>query len=251
MKYVFILFITFTLPWLALAEPSSRQIKKLTPEERQEVLSNINHSDGNLNKTVDRPQLERLRMFKPSNPSEAFSFHQTLLTERIERIKQNTVIPEDKKLLIIDDLTEESEWMQTKREQLQSATAVERLTIQQEIIDHIQSVREEHRQKLAESVVLSEKSPKELVEQIGERFVTISEQLATAGYDTSSVNQAITDYETAMTALNEAYAVAQTEKSVETLTTLRDAIATTREAASTVRNQVQSLVMEQRGSENN
>lgn len=228
MKYFFVFTITLTLPWLVLAAPNARQKPMLTP------------------------QLERLREFKPTNPSEAFNFHQTLLTERIERIKQNTVIPEDKKLLIIDDLTEESEWLQTKRQQLQAAaTTDERLAIRQEIVNHVQSVREERKQTLAESVVLSGKSPKELAEQIGERFATISEQLATAGHDTSSVNQAITDYETAMTALNEVYAVAQTEKSVETLTTLRDAIATTREAASTVRNQVQSLVMEQRGSENN
>lgn len=234
MKYLFILAITLTLPSLVLAEPSPRQKPILTPEERREVLT----------KTVDRPQLERLREFKPNNPSEAFSFHQSLLTERIERIEQNMTIPADKKQLIIADLTEESEWMQTKREQLQSATAEERSTIRQEIIDHVQSVREEHKQKLAESVPMSEKSPKELAEQIGERFASISEQLVTAGQDTSTLNQTITDYQTAVTALNDAYSAVQTDKSVETLTGLRDSISAVREAGSAVRNAIQSIVEE-------
>ena len=47
-----------------------------------------------------------------------------------------------------------------------------------------------------------------------------------------------------MTALNDAYSAVQTDKSVETLTGLRDTISAVREAGSAVRNAIQSIVKE-------
>lgn len=208
MKGYLIITIITVLPWMALAAP-----------------------------------LDQFRDFKPTDSNEAFSFHQTILNQRMERVKQNQFIPEDKKQLILNDLAEEATWMQTSHEQLLAAvTSDERFRIRREIIEHVRGVQAERRQKLAEVMPLPTQSPTVLAEQMNVRFISIAAQLAKLGKDTTALDQAIADYQTAVAVLDQAYTAVQNEKSVETLTALRDNITAVRTAGGIVRNAIQSIV---------
>lgn len=192
---------------------------------------------------TERPNLEDVRELKAKNPGEAFDFHHDLLAQRIERLQANTTIPDDKKQELIDNFTEEISWIEQKNAELEAAgTAEERISIRQEIVDHVHSVRTEQRQTLADSVKLPDQSPSQLAEQIGDRFSQIADHLTAAGKDTTELDTAIKDYQTAVTALNAAYTAVQTDKSVDTLAALRDSITAVRAAGSAVRNAVQSIV---------
>lgn len=188
-------------------------------------------------------ELDQLHNFKPSSPAEAFAFHQTLLSERIEFIQGNEHIPEERKAALVQKFTEELAWMQDKHAALEAATTPEeKQTIRQEIIEHVHSAQAERRQNLAETVTLPEQSPVDLANSISERFHGMSEQFQQHEADTTELDAAIANYDAAVADLTTGYDAVRAEKTVEGIQTLRDQIKTVRETAADVRNIVQSLV---------
>jgi hypothetical protein len=206
-----------------------------------------NTTNSNSDATTAEPrtgrELDQLHNFKPSSPAEAFSYHQRLLSERIEFIQDNEHIPEERKATLVQKFTEELTWMQDKHAALEAATTPEeKQAIRQEIIEHVHSAQAERRQNLAETVTLPEQSPVDLANRISERFHGMSEQLQQHETDTTELDAAIANYDAAVADLATGYEAVRAEKTVEGIQTLRDQIKTVREAAADVRNIVQSLV---------
>lgn len=246
-QYILLATILGLIPLLTFArvkpELTENQIERrqLKSEQRQELF-NQNFSEGN-NQNPNRPALERIHEFKAKTPQEGFQFHTSVLEQRIARLENSSFIPEEKRSELIAKFSEELEWLKTKRAELEAAeTPEDKAAIKQEIIDHVKTEREQRRSELADSVTLPKTSPTELTEKITERFNAVKEKLANAGKDTTNLASAISVYEQSVVNLNTAAEAVETEKTIETIQALRDAIQNTRLAVTEVRNVLQSIV---------
>ena len=191
------------------------------------------------------PDFSKLHQFKPRDPAEAFRFHKQILQQRITHIEQVIFLPEKKKVEVVAEFTEELDWLEEKQSALKAATTeTVRQTIRQEIIDHIQTRRQERERRLAQDITLPARSPVVSAQQITEQFTTIAERFRNNAVDTTTLDTAIQEYTATATTLEQAVSDIDEDKTVEHIRALRDAITATREAARGVRNQVQSILLE-------
>lgn len=191
------------------------------------------------------PDLSALHQFKPTNPVQAFTFHQQILQQRIDHLEQNNFLPEKKKAEVIAEFTDELTWLEEKQAALKAATTkTERQAISQEIIDHVQTQRQERTRSLVQDVTLPARSPVVSAQHIADQFTSISERFRNNAVDTAELDAAIQEYTTTITALEQALSNSEEDKTIEHIRALRDAIVATREAAREVRNQVQSILMQ-------
>lgn len=198
------------------------------------------------NKPTDGP-LVQLHRFQPKDSSEAFSFHRQILQQRIVRVQQAEFLSDDKKIELVAKLNDELDWFEAKQTALESATTeAEQQAIRQEIIDHIRTARQEREQTLAQQVTLPQQSPVDTAKQITERFQTIAERFNNAELDAT-----IEQYTAAVANLEQTLTDLEQDKTIEHIRALRDAITITRQSAQSVRNLIQSLVVEQHSLKNN
>ena len=142
------------------------------------------------------------------------------------------------------DIESDEYWVADKIEKFEKANTVEeKKAIREEISVYVQERKEERRQKVLEAAELPEAPSAETIDTIINRYQQISDRLTDNGIDTSELNDSLTGLETAQTALQEAKQNLDSERTVDNLMSLKQALEELKLHKKELRNQVQSVLV--------
>ncbi len=172
--------------------------------------------------------------------------YQDFLEERSVKTEQTTILSGKTKERLQQAIGAETHWLQNKTQELTAADTIEdRQVIQKEIQSYIEDRRNERRELIEKNIAAPKTESLEKAQEISTKFDTIINQFARVGIDTSQLEETLVEYNTTVQETKDILAALETERSIEDIQALREHIATLRELSSALRNQVQTILVQE------
>lgn len=172
--------------------------------------------------------------------------YRTFLSERRDKTEQTSILPETAKKSLKKTLDTETTWLQNKVQELTSVDTIEdRQAIQQEIRSYVEERRNERRELIEKNIAAPTTDSIEKTQVISTKFDNIINQFARVGIDTTQLEANLTEYNTTVQETRDILARLDNERSIEDIQALREHVATLRELSSELRNQVQTILVQE------
>lgn len=172
--------------------------------------------------------------------------YQTFLSERRDKTEQTSILPETAKKSLKKTLDTETTWLQNKVQELKATDSVEdRQAIKQEIRSYVEERRNERRELIEKNITTPKTGSIEKAQVISTKFDAIIDQFARVGIDTTRLQTTLTDYNTTVQETRDILARLDNERSIEDIQALREHVVTLRELSSELRNQVQTILVQE------
>lgn len=172
--------------------------------------------------------------------------YQDFLSERSNRAEKTSVLSSASKERLTQTIAAERTWLADKITELQQAESIEaRKNIQSEIQTYVQERRKERRTLVEKNIELPKTASLEKAKHIANSFEDIVKKFDRVGIDTSTIQPTIDEYNAEIQEAQIIQDRLTTNPSIEDIKSLRENIATIRTLGNTVRNHLQTILIQE------